>query len=135
VIRVYVAAPKGEVLRARQVAALVNEVYGAATCSTWHASYQDGTPDPTDRELAHRILDENLRDLAVADVVLALPRFGTGVETYVEIGRALAAGIFVVMSAEHGGLPLSRVDDGAKVYATDAAALVGIAEIARGSAH
>ena len=122
-LRVYIAAPKAEQKRAQLFASWVRRLATVDVVSSWHDTMPEGAADPVDRTEAGRILAQNLLDLADATLVVALPCVGHGVETYVEIGRALARGVPVVMSSVHGGLPLSWADDGVDVVEDDDAAL------------
>ena len=121
-VRVYVAAPKVELLRARLIADRLRGLHGVDVCSTWHTTMQPGAKDPTSRAAAADILRANLRDLGAAHVMVALPREGVGAETYVEIGRALARRMRVIVSAGKGGVPLSWADERATLAETDSRA-------------
>ncbi len=115
--RVYVAAPKGAVARARNVAAQVRAL-GLVVVSTWHDGDVPST-DPSGFADALAILRANVADLERATTMIALPDREVGRETYVEIGRALGEGYPIIMSAERGGLPLSWADPLVRVVGTD----------------
>lgn len=125
-ITVYVAAPRECVNRARVFANRVDGVAGLKVISTWHDAYTAGDPDPDARAIGMSTLGSNLAELRRARVVVALLAAGAGLETYVEIGRALEHRIPVIMSAERGGLPLSRWDERAAVMSTDDVAFLAL---------
>ena len=129
-LRVYIAAPKVEVIRARLVAERLRAMHGVDVCSTWHVTLAPSAKDPTSHAAASAILAQNLRDLGVANVVLGLVRDGCGAETYVEFGRALATGTPVVLSSAKGGVPLSWADRLATVAETDSQACERIRTLA-----
>lgn len=132
ILRVYIAAPKAEIRRARRVAAILRAISGVEVVSTWHRTMAPGAQDPESDTVARRILDTNLRDLRAAHILVALPCAGVGAETYAEIGRALERKIHVVISKQHGGLPLSRVDAFATCVGSDPEAVALVREIAAG---
>lgn len=107
--RVYIAAPKAEVMRALDMAALL-ESYGLEVVSRWHDIVKPGDLDPADYSDARALLEANLADLRSADAVLSLtcPCHGRGV--YTEIGRALERGLPVVWSLEREGRSIDWTD-------------------------
>jgi len=129
-VRVYIAAPKAELARAKSVASQLRE-RGIEVTSRWHEVLAEGAKDPTDREERGTVLRHNLADLGRATVMLALTSDGAGRETYVEIGRAIECGIPVVWSIERGGEALSS--SSAFVAATDADAIACLALVASGA--
>lgn len=115
-MRVYIAAPKAEALRARRAASLLRKC-GIEVVSTWHETIEEGAEDPFfGRE---EILSKNLHDLSRANAVLALTSDNAGRETYVEIGRALERGLRVVWSKERGGDALSSASQQVIVVPND----------------
>lgn len=108
-LRVYVAAPKTQVLRARELAAKLPEL-GIEVASRWHSKVEPTDRDPDDQGEARHLLEENLGDLKSAHVVLALTAENEGRGVYTEIGRALAQGKVVVWSLQKDGRALDWVD-------------------------
>lgn len=106
-VRVYIAAPKSEVMRARAMAEALSAIEGVAVVSRWIRFVEPGDSDPTCHEEAARLLAENYADIASATVLVALTRKGVGEETYCEIRHGLDSGKTVIWSIEKGGLPLS----------------------------
>lgn len=121
---IYIAAPKRHAARARAAAAQLTRL---SVVSTWHRT-DPPSADPGDYDAACRILEANLADMRRAHIVLALTSETEGRETYVEIGRALALSLPVIMSAERGGLPLSFADAWASRFPTDTDAIEYILE-------
>lgn len=131
-IRVYIAAPKTQVERARGVAALLAALPGVAVVSTWHRHVRPTDVDPTDVREGERILGQNVSDQEGSTLTIALTADNEGRETYVEIGRALAAGDDVLWSRERGGLALSA--SACIVVETDADAVDTVRQWARKNA-
>ena len=98
-MRTYIAAPKVEAVRAREVARLA-ESRGLKVCSTWHRRVQPGDLDPADRSVAAEVLRANLGDLRAADIVILLPLAGEGLAVWTEFGRALERRKPVIVSTE-----------------------------------
>lgn len=122
-IRVYIAAPKQALSRARKRARLAQRL-GYVVTSPWHEKIYEGQPDPSDPEIARKILDENYRALFSSDVLIALTREGVGREVYCEINYALnlRSVSAVIWSKEEGGLSLSAHDRRVTLVDNDRAA-------------
>lgn len=129
-MRVYIAAPKAQVERARCIAFALH-LRGLEVVSCWHTLVSPGDQDPTDYIDALAILEQNLADLRRADVVLALTREGEGRGVYTEIGRALERGIPVVWSLEKDGRAIDWADPGVFLAFTDEAAIETLCDLAR----
>lgn len=108
-MRAYVAAPLAAAQRA-QAAAFVLRSAGIDVTSRWHAVTRTGGDEALTLDEKRSQLADNLADLSLSDVVLALPSADMGRETYVEIGRHMARDRLVVWSDERGGLALSACD-------------------------
>lgn len=104
--RIYVAAPRQEVRRARELARHLVEA-GAYITSSWLGRYVDGEDDPHPRsEVARLLAKEQRQEIWHSELLVALTAEGVGRQTYTEIGTAIEMGIDVIWSAERGGLAL-----------------------------
>jgi nucleoside 2-deoxyribosyltransferase len=110
-LTIYVAAPKSEVLRAREVTHRLAGIENVTVVSTWHDTVQPTDQDPADTETTKKILKTNNRDLSWADAMVVITKDGAGRETYVELGRALARGLRVFWLGNEGGGALSCADE------------------------
>jgi nucleoside 2-deoxyribosyltransferase len=89
---VYIAAPLGEQARARAARESLTAA-GLHVVSTWHERVAAGEPEPEadeDREYAAKSC---ARELARAQVLLAMTNQGVPRGTFVEVGMALAMAI------------------------------------------
>src|SRR5690606_12261478 len=118
-LRVYVAPPTAEVMRARRVAAQLRAIEGVEVMSSWHDVLEEGAEEPTSYPELKSILDTNLAQLECANWVVALTRKGAGAGVYGEIGRALAAEKWVLWSVERGGTNQDFGDDRVIAAPTD----------------
>lgn len=66
--------------------------HGFEVTSKWH-DIVDGSPDPHNREIRTRILNENIGDLEAAQILFADTRTGVPSATFGEIAWALASAI------------------------------------------
>lgn len=122
-LRVYVAAPRQEVARAREFARRLVEA-GIIVTSSWLETYIYGEPDPHPRsEWARELTRAHQGEIRESDMLVALTATYSGRQTYVEIGTAIELGIDVVWSAEHGGLALAASARRVIIAETDAEAL------------
>lgn len=94
-MRVYVAAPLGEVETARDVAEHL-KLAGHGVVSRWVYQVDVGDCDPDDEDTRSRVLADNLVDLAQAEAIVAWTAAGRPRATYGEIAFALALGHRVV---------------------------------------
>jgi len=129
-LRVYIAAPKLEVRRAKAMAELLM-ASGIRVVSTWHDFVCEGDQDPSEYPAARRVLCANMRALRNADVVLALTCEQGGRGVYTEIGRALERGTSVVWSVEKDGRAIDWADCRVASVPTDEAAIDCLLFVAR----
>lgn len=118
-LRVYIAAPKAEVMRARRVAALLRASEGVQVMSKWHDIIDEGAEDPAAYAELKGVLDANMGDLMPSHIVLALTLKGYGAGVYGEIGRAIAWKKQVIWSIERGGTSQDFSDDRVIASPTD----------------
>lgn len=122
-IRVYVAAPRQEVTRAREFARRLVEGSVEVT-SSWLETYIDGEEDPIPASKAARdLIYQQDYEIWYSNILVALTADGVGCQTYVEIGMARAYEMPVIWSAERGGLALGAGGPRISIAATDADAL------------
>lgn len=94
---IYIAAPLSQASKCEALAAILRE-RGHFPVSSWHrvVTKLGLSADASDTVERKRVLDQNLRDLEAADMVVAITCDGLPRSTFFEIGYACKAGKPVV---------------------------------------